>query len=127
MKAVIDASAAFIMLTSPEAVAAFLVDAQDVLAPDLIVAELLNARWKLARTGAVAPQLDSILGLLERITLRSALFYAADAADLGQRLNHPIYDCLYAAIATRERARLVTADRRFAGKLNGLIVDVISS
>jgi predicted nucleic acid-binding protein len=32
--------------------------------------------------------------------------------DLARRLNHPIYDCVYLALAERERARFVTADQR---------------
>ena len=39
--------------------------------------------------------------------VRSALF-------LSHRLRHPIYDCLYLALAQREDTRMVTADVEFA-------------
>ena len=44
---------------------------------------------------------------------------AAKAAELAQRLDHPVYGCVYAAGAADERARLLTADVRFAAKLAG--------
>lgn len=61
--------------------------------------------------------LDVVLALFERLRLVACLSYAADAAVLAQRFDHPVYDCLYAAVAKRERALFVTADRRFAAKL----------
>jgi predicted nucleic acid-binding protein len=119
VRAVVDASAAFVMLTLPQRAAPAFTDVTDIIAPELIVAELLNARWKIARTGAPAPSLSSMLEFLERIRLVGSLPYAAAAALLAERLDHPLYDCLYAVIAQRGPATLVTADRRFAGKLDG--------
>ncbi len=126
MKIIIDASAAFIMLADPARVAEIFADAADVLAPELIVAELLNARWKMARAGAAAPSLNVVLGLFGRIHLVATVSYAADAAALAQRLDHPVYDCLYAVLAKRENARLATADRRFAAKFVDETVDVVT-
>jgi predicted nucleic acid-binding protein len=34
-------------------------------------------------------------------------------------LRHPVYDCFYLALAEREDATLVTADRRLIGRLAG--------
>lgn len=42
------------------------------------------------------------------------------------RLDHPDYDCIYAAIADREQARLLTADRRFAPKLPSSEIYVVT-
>jgi predicted nucleic acid-binding protein len=126
VKVVVDAGSAFIMLATPERVKQIFADATDVLAPELIVAELLNARWKIMRSGVPAPSLDSVLGLLDRIHLVTTLSYAADAASLAQRLDHPSYACLYAALAKREHAQLVIADRRLAAKLANEIVEVIT-
>ncbi len=125
MKIIIDASAAFVMLATPARVTEVFAAATDVLAPELIVAELLNARWKMARAGKAAPSLDAVLGLFGRIHLVASVLYAADAATLAQRLDHPVYDCLYAVLAKRENARLATADRRFAAKLVDEMVDVV--
>jgi predicted nucleic acid-binding protein len=40
--------------------------------------------------------------------------------------NHPVHDCLYAVLAKREQARLVTADRRFAAKLAAESIDFVA-
>ena len=126
MKVIIDASTGFVMLASPERVAQIFAAATSVLAPELIVIELLNARWKVVRSGASAPSLDSVFGLFDRIHLITSSPYAVDAAALAQRLDHPVYDCLYAVLAKRENAQLVTADRHFAAKLTGDIADVVT-
>ena len=39
---------------------------------------------------------------------------SADAVRLALALEHPVYDCLYLALAHRIGATVVTADRRFA-------------
>ena len=36
----------------------------------------------------------------------------AEALALACHLDHPVYDCLYLALARREAATLITADRR---------------
>ncbi len=36
-----------------------------------------------------------------------------EAATLARRLNHPVYNCLYLALALREKTYVVTVDRRF--------------
>ena len=36
----------------------------------------------------------------------------AEALALACHLDHPVYDCLYLALARREAATLVSADRR---------------
>lgn len=45
------------------------------------------------------------------------------ALQLAIDLNHPIYDCLYLALAIRLDTHVVTADRRFAA-LNGSRADL---
>jgi predicted nucleic acid-binding protein len=41
---------------------------------------------------------------------------AAAALNLAADLKHPIYDCLYLALAARERCALVTADSTLVAK-----------
>lgn len=41
------------------------------------------------------------------------------ALDLALALEHPIYDCVYLALAERMDRRLITADRRFIKALSG--------
>jgi predicted nucleic acid-binding protein len=84
-------------------------------APALLLTEVANALWRLHRRG-----------LLERdvamTILREAPRYFREIADAGPLLgraldialafDHPVYDCLYVALAERRGERLVTADRR---------------
>ena len=37
----------------------------------------------------------------------------AAALEIASELTHPVYDCLYLALALREEIRVITADRRF--------------
>ena len=37
----------------------------------------------------------------------------------AHELGHPVYDCLYLALAEREQALVVTADRVFAARVGG--------
>ena len=36
-----------------------------------------------------------------------------DAFELGLRLDHPVQDCLYLALALHRGGRVLTADRKF--------------
>jgi predicted nucleic acid-binding protein len=113
---VIDASAAGQLLFTSRLDAA-LEGNSELIAPDLIVAELLNARWKIARAGGLAPTVSSIVDFLGRIRILPSLPYAPLAAELSERLNHPIYDCLYVAIARQESVKLLTHDAHLMRKL----------
>lgn len=117
MKLVLDASAAYDVLEE-NTYARRIDGAKELLAPDLIVAELLNARWKVTRTKAVAPSLDRVLGLLERLRLEPTIRYAVQAASLAEQLDHPVYDCAYVALAQRESAKPLTFDQRLVKKLS---------
>jgi len=44
---------------------------------------------------------------------------SARAFALAHELDHPVYDCVYLALAEVEDARLVTADRRLLARLRG--------
>lgn len=113
---VVDASAAYDLLTEGRS-AHRIVGAEELISPDLIVAELLNARWKVVRSRQAAPPLDIVLEFFDRLHIVSSLRYAADAARLAERLDHPVYDCLYVAAAQREHAKLLTVDLRLSRKL----------
>lgn len=116
MIVVIDASAAYDLLSEGRC-AQRIVGAQDLVAPDLITAELLNARWKVARSHEAVPAIDTILEFLDRLRIVKSLRYAEEAALLADRLGHPVYDCVYVAVAQQERAKLLTLDKRLSRKL----------
>ena len=125
---VVDASVAFAwfaeMPHSEQAVT--LLDAQpdiQLLAPDLVLVELLNAGWKAQRQGAIT--LDQFLAIGDLAPgLWSELVSAATLLKSAQRwcraLDHPAYDCLYLALAEMRSAVLLTQDQRLLRKLQTL-------
>jgi predicted nucleic acid-binding protein len=87
----------------------------EIWAPSLIVAEVGNAIWKrvmwqeLSKTDALRAHAIA-LSLITRLVPMEEL--AARATEIAIGLKHPIYDCFYLALAERENAGLITADRR---------------
>ncbi|WP_088345995.1 MULTISPECIES: type II toxin-antitoxin system VapC family toxin [Rhodomicrobium] len=102
-----------------------------LLAPDLILAEIGNALWKAVRAGLMARRdaeaaLKRVPPLFDHLEPLPALHL--DAARMSYDLNHPIYDCFYLALAERESAALLTADRKMAvvaRKLSGVEVQFL--
>jgi predicted nucleic acid-binding protein len=47
------------------------------------------------------------------------VWLAKRAFEIASELRHPVYDCFYLALAEREDAALVTADRRLIRRLAG--------
>ena len=86
-----------------------------VLAPALMLTEVANALWKLQRSAGLAgmdPQqlLADAADLVDQIEPDRHL--QVEALALACHLNHPVYDCLYLALARREAAFLLTDDQR---------------
>jgi predicted nucleic acid-binding protein len=123
---VLDATAIVAALALESEVDAYLASATRILAPDLALAEVLNVRWKYLRAKLVAPDLETILAFFDRISLAGSRELAVDADRLSVELDRPVYDCLYVALAERENARFVTADRRLARKLSKARIDVVT-
>jgi predicted nucleic acid-binding protein len=95
--------------------------ADDVLAPDLILVEVANALWRKTVAREIsAREADTALDLVRRsgIDLHPTSALTARAMDLARRLNHPVFDCTYLALAERERATFVTADQRLLRTLS---------
>jgi predicted nucleic acid-binding protein len=88
----------------------------DLFAPDLLLLECGNIIWKKVRSGELArPHGDAALA-----ALRSGPIHFVDtrplveqALNLAHELEHPVYDCLYLAVAETVDGVVVTADRRF--------------
>jgi predicted nucleic acid-binding protein len=79
-----------------------------LLAPDLVLVDLLNAAWKSLRLGAITCEQFQMLASrasepFSRLFPSSALL--ARAAHWCRELDHPAYDCLYVTQAERERAK----------------------
>ena len=88
---------------------------EPLIAPDLVFAEIGNAVWKRAVQGEITTALA-----VEALTTATGLFtalvpmaeLAARATEIAIALKHPIYDCFYLTLAERERAPLISADKR---------------
>ncbi|QNT70449.1 type II toxin-antitoxin system VapC family toxin [Defluviicoccus vanus] len=125
MTLVVDASVALKwFLPEPDSLAAEAVlrRADDLIAPTLLVAEVCNAAWKRFRRGETTERhLDWIADRIGRMGLALVpdLALAVPATTIARRLDHPVYDCLYLALAEARRATLVTADRRLYTRIRG--------
>lgn len=131
---VVDASVATAWITrediSPEA-RLLLTAGVELIAPDLIVAEVGNALWKAGRRGQVSNR--QVLGAARMLAgglavLHPTLDLLLAASELARELAHPIYDCFYLALALREDAQVVTADGRMAALcgIRGIAVRLIT-
>jgi predicted nucleic acid-binding protein len=115
---VLDASAAVRLILGDPAAAALaqpIGEAALVLAPELMLTEVANTLWKLRRADQLItldPQqlLADARDLVDRVEPDRHL--QAEALALACHLNHPVYDCLYLALARREAATLISTDRR---------------
>ena len=115
---VLEASAVIrIMEGAPQAVPLqeALLRANLVVAPELMLTEVANALWRLQRAGQLKAD-----GLQERLTRAAELVdhiepdrhLQVEALALACHLDHPVYDCLYLALARREAAALLKAGQR---------------
>jgi predicted nucleic acid-binding protein len=114
---VIDASVALKwVLDEPGNDAADALLDEELIAPALWLLEAASALWRRARRGEITNEEAK-----ERLTeLYNAPVASTPIEDdiqaalaLAQALGHPVYDCLYLALAIRENTHVVTADGRF--------------
>jgi predicted nucleic acid-binding protein len=89
----------------------------DLIGPSFLLIETANVLYKQSRAGKIQPDLcaESIndLGLLlaEIIPDQQLL---GQAIGLALEWQHPVYDCLYTALALERREPIATADRKLA-------------
>jgi predicted nucleic acid-binding protein len=84
--------------------------------------EVANAAWKGARRGLVAP--GQLAAAAERLPdwldqIHPVRPLLPRAVSIARELDHPVYDCVYLALAEREAAALVTADLRLLARVAG--------
>ena len=117
MSLVVDASVAlkWVLAEPGQAAADALLD-EDLIAPSLWLMEAANALWRRAKRGEL--QAEEAAEHLSELFNAPVTSIAIEedlqaAARLAERLGHPVYECLYLALAVREQTQVVTADRRF--------------
>lgn len=115
---VVDASMAAVWFTNepdPRGAARLLETESMLVAPDLMAVEATNAWWKKLRRGEmdVAEIEQAVTHLMAlQIVWVSAATLLRPAARLAAELGHPVYDCIYLALAASHAAVLATADVR---------------
>lgn len=115
---VLDASAVLRIIEGSPQAASFeqaLFQASLVIAPELMLTEVAYSLWRLQRAGQLPEQgLQALLAkaadLVDHIEPDRHL--QVEALALACYLDHPVYDCLYLALARREAAAVLTADQR---------------
>lgn len=117
MNIVIDASVALKwVLDEPGREAADALLEEELIAPALWLLEAANAIWRRSQRGEIsAEEAKERLTELHNAPVTTTTIEAdlLAAADLASGLAHPVYDCLYLAMAIRENTYVVTADSRF--------------
>lgn len=116
MRLVLDASAAIEVVLDRSKAAQFvrlLGDADQVLAPDLLVSEVVNAIWKYHQFENLGLNicdraLELAFGLVDVIVSCKDLY--REAFLLSRSARRPAYEMFYLALAQREDAALLTAD-----------------
>jgi len=85
--------------------------------PLLLPIEFANAMWKYEQASMLTPaEAQSAWSKFEKLPFQ----YADDrkltphALALANALKHPVYDCIYLALALSLDTRVVTRDKRFA-------------
>ncbi|WP_176472915.1 type II toxin-antitoxin system VapC family toxin [Sphingomonas lenta] len=94
---------------------------QSLVAPGLMWSELANALWKKVRrreidalqAAAALADAETAVNRLDEQTLVSR------ALEIGCALDHPVYDCVFLALAEAVETRVVTADKRLVEACGG--------
>ena len=85
------------------------------IAPDIFIPEICNVAWKKVRNQEITAEqgqaiVSNVPMVLDHIVPSSEV--AKRAFGLAVQFNHPVYDCLYLALAERESITLITDDAK---------------
>ena len=117
MRVVLDANAAVEVALEGKAagpLSAMLSQSEEVIAPELLVPEVVNAVWKYHQfsefdLGKCEKILELALGLVDRLISHREIYREAFALSRVQK-TRAAYDMFYLALARREDAVLLTLD-----------------
>ncbi|MET0241071.1 MAG: type II toxin-antitoxin system VapC family toxin [Sphingobium sp.] len=102
----------------PDAAAALALLSETLIAPDFMMAEFANVVWKKVRRGEIGAgqARDALVALPEMVSFLPTAPYVAHALDMGLALDHPVYDCIFLALAYEQHTVVVTADLRLLNR-----------
>ena len=117
MRVVLDANAAVEVALEGKAagpLSATLSQSEEVIAPELLVPEVVNAVWKYHQfaefdLGKCEKILELAVGLVDRLISHREIYREAFALSRAQK-SRAAYDMFYLALARREDALLLTLD-----------------
>ncbi len=87
----------------------------ELIAPEFLRLEVANALWKYENAANMSREEAEMSwrAMIDAdIRLVPDFEYLDRARTMARNLDHPIYDCLYLAVAQVHQATLITADRR---------------
>ena len=92
------------------------------IAPDMILVECANAAWRRVLSREIPRAhgeefLETLPHWFESLVPADGLLETAFR--MACTLSHPVYDCLYLALAERKETRLITADQPFVRRVAG--------
>ncbi len=118
---IVDASVAVKWFTAEalhDEARALLTGSEPLLAPDILAVEFANAMWAKTRRDEIdeAEAVRAIAAVSGRgqPQLQPSAPLVPRAFELARSLDHPVYDCIYLALAEMLDTFLMTADRHFA-------------
>jgi predicted nucleic acid-binding protein len=126
VKLVVDASVAIKLVVDEadrEAARRIIRDEKhELIEPDFLLVEAANILWKKSRLGEI--QQEQVLSGLSDLRVTFDRFVRIDelvdtAVHMSLELDHPVYDCLYLALADGQGSMLVTADGRLLRTIAG--------
>lgn len=92
------------------------------MAPDLVLVEIANGLWSAVRRQRIdEPTARALLATTPSLfgQLRPAETLLGAAFEIAHAIDHPVYDCMYLAMADADRTPLLTADQRLQAATEG--------
>lgn len=126
MTYVVDASALVeLLIASDEGAVRRLINAEDLLAPHILINEVMSSLRRLERARVIAPELgDRTIARTARVPLR----YVEDRLLMQEAWRMRRFlrtsDALYVAAARTSKSPLLTSDARLARAVRGQVPDV---
>ncbi|HEX8533883.1 MAG TPA: type II toxin-antitoxin system VapC family toxin [Allosphingosinicella sp.] len=121
---IIDASVAFKLVVeepgSDDAIG--WIGRTELIAPALLHAEVANGLWKRVQKNELSGDAEigeRLADLARYVRTVEETPFMADALRLAIELRHPVYDCIYLALAEGLQDEMITADRRFLAAVAG--------